>query len=84
MEQLQSNTYMRKGFLIYEETCKYFPIYEEAISIWRIWRCNFSILNFLIYEENLIIFFISVLTVEVLRLFIIVDSWKFLFGLDPR
>ncbi len=24
--------YMRKGFLIYEEMCKYFPIYEEAIS----------------------------------------------------
>jgi hypothetical protein len=24
---------MRKGFLIYEEMCKYFPIYEEAISI---------------------------------------------------
>jgi hypothetical protein len=24
--------YMRKGFLIYEEKCKYFPIYEEAVS----------------------------------------------------
>jgi hypothetical protein len=23
---------MRKGFLIYEEMCKYFPIYVEAIS----------------------------------------------------
>jgi hypothetical protein len=24
--------YMRKGFLIYEEMPKYFPIYEEAVS----------------------------------------------------
>ncbi len=48
---------MRKGFLIYEEMCKYFPIYEEAGS--HIWLCNCSIMNFLIYEENLIFFFIS-------------------------
>jgi len=48
---------MRKGFLIYEEMLKYFPIYEEAVS--HIWLCNCSILNFLIYEENLIFFFIS-------------------------
>ncbi len=27
-----AKSYMRKGFLIYEETRKYFPIYEEAIS----------------------------------------------------
>ncbi len=50
---------MRKSFLIYEETRKYFPIYEEVVS--HIWLCNFSILNFLIYEENFIFFFISVL-----------------------
>ncbi len=50
--------YMRKGFLIYEEMRKYFHIYEEAVS--HIWLCNGSILNFLIYEENLIFFFISV------------------------
>jgi hypothetical protein len=37
---------------------KYFPTYEEAVS--HIWICNCSILNFLIYEENLIFFFISV------------------------
>jgi hypothetical protein len=24
--------YMRKGFLIYEEVRKFFPIYEEAVS----------------------------------------------------
>ncbi len=48
---------MRKGFLIYEEMRKYFPIYE-AVS--NIWLCNCSTLNFLIYEENLIFFFISV------------------------
>ncbi len=49
---------MRKGFLIYEETRKYFPKYEEAVS--HLWLCNCSSLNFLIYEENLIFFFISV------------------------
>ncbi len=30
-----AKTYMRKGFLIYEERkkmCKYFPIHEEAVS----------------------------------------------------
>ncbi len=47
---------MRKGFLIYKEIRKYFPIYEEAVS--HIWLCNCSILNFLIYEE--IFFFLSV------------------------
>ncbi len=37
---------------------KYFPIYEEVVSYIRL--CNCSILNFLIYEENFIFFFISV------------------------
>ncbi len=50
-------SFMRKGFLIYEEMRYYFPIYEEAVI--HIWLCNCSILNFLIYEENLIFFFIS-------------------------
>jgi hypothetical protein len=27
-----AKSYMRKGFLIYEERRKYFPIYEEAVS----------------------------------------------------
>jgi hypothetical protein len=26
-----AKSYMRKGFLIYEEMCKFFPIYEEAV-----------------------------------------------------
>jgi hypothetical protein len=34
---------------------KYFPIYEETVS--HIWLCNCSILNILIYEENLIFLF---------------------------
>jgi hypothetical protein len=51
---------MRKGFLIYEEMRKYFPIYEEAVS--HILLCNCSTLNFPIHEENLIFFFISVET----------------------
>jgi hypothetical protein len=27
-----AKSYMRKGFLIYDEMRKYFPIYEEAVS----------------------------------------------------
>jgi hypothetical protein len=27
-----AKSYMRKGFLIYEEMGKYFPIYKEAVS----------------------------------------------------
>ncbi len=46
-----AKSYMRKGFLIYEEMQKY----EEAVS--HIWLCNRSLLNFLIYEENSIFFF---------------------------
>ncbi len=54
--EIQIRGYMRKGFLIYEEMRKYLTIYEEAVS--HIWLC--TLLNFLIYEENLISFFISV------------------------
>jgi hypothetical protein len=50
-----AKSYPRKGFLIYKEMRKYFPIYEEAVSHIRL--CNCSILNFLIYEEKYIIFF---------------------------
>ncbi len=52
-----AKSYIRKGFLIYEEMPKYLRIYEEAVS--HIWLCNCSIVNFLIYEENLIFFCIS-------------------------
>ncbi len=52
--------YMRKGSLIYEEMRKYLVIYEEAVS--QIWLCNHSqsLLEFLIYEENFVFFFICV------------------------
>jgi hypothetical protein len=53
-----AKSYMRKGFLIYEEMRKYLVKYEEAFS--HNWLCNCSLLNFLIYEENFILFFISV------------------------
>ena len=52
-----AKSYMRKGFPIYHKMGKYFPIYKEAVSY--IWLCNCSILNFPIYEENLIFFLIS-------------------------
>jgi hypothetical protein len=42
-------SYMRKGFLIYEEMHNFFPIYEEAVC--HIGLCNCSTLNFLIYKE---------------------------------
>ena len=46
-----AKSYMRKGFLIYEEMRKYLTIYEEAIS--HVWLGNRSLLNFNMYEENL-------------------------------
>ncbi len=49
---------MRKVFLIYEAMRKYLVIYEEAGS--HILLCNRSLLEFLIYEENFVFFFISV------------------------
>jgi hypothetical protein len=52
MEQF-AKSYMRKGFLIHEEMRKYLTIYEEVIS--HIWFRN----RFLIYQENLIFFFIG-------------------------
>jgi hypothetical protein len=53
-----AKSYMRKGFLIYEEWRKYLTIYEEAVS--HLGLCNRSHLNFLIYEQNFSFFFISV------------------------
>ncbi len=44
-----AKSYLRKGFLHYKKMRKYLTIYEEAVS--HIWLCNYSILNFFIYEE---------------------------------
>ncbi len=52
---LGTKSYMRKGFLIYEEMRKYFIIYEEAVS--HTWLCTRSLMHFIIYEENFIFFF---------------------------
>jgi len=52
-----AKSYMRKGFLIYEEMLKYLVMYEEAVSHIRL--CNRSLLDFLIYEENFVSCFIS-------------------------
>ncbi len=57
-----AKSYMRKGFLKYEEICKYLVIYEEAVS--HIGLCNRSLLDFPIYEENFVFFFISVVYVD--------------------
>jgi hypothetical protein len=53
-----AKSYMRRGFLIYEEMRKYLVIYEEAVG--HIRHCDRSHLNFLIYEANFVFFFISV------------------------
>jgi hypothetical protein len=51
-----AKSYMRKGFLIYEEMLKYLVIYEEAVSH-TIY--DFATAPVLIYEKNLI-YFLSV------------------------
>ncbi len=43
-----AKSYMRKGFLIYEEMRKYLVIYGDPIS--HIWLYTQSLLNFLIYR----------------------------------
>ena len=48
-----SKSYMRKGFLIYEEMRNYLFIYEEAVS--HIWICNHILLDLLIYEESFLL-----------------------------
>ncbi len=54
-----AKSYLRKGFQIYEEMRKYLTIrYEIEDVVSYTLLCNCSILNFLIYEENLI--FLSV------------------------
>ncbi len=55
-----AKSYTSKGFLIYEEMHKNLVIDEEAVSHIWVWLCTWSRLNFLIYEENYIFFFISV------------------------
>ncbi len=49
---------MTKGFLTQSEKFAHFLIYWEALPY--IWLCTRSHLNFLIYEENLVLVFISV------------------------
>jgi hypothetical protein len=49
-----AKSYMRKGFLIYEEMRQYLAIYEEAVG--HIQLCNRSLLDFPIYEENFLSF----------------------------
>ncbi len=56
-----ATSYMRKGFLIYEEMRKYFTIYEAAVS--HVWLCNCSIPKFLIYEDKFDFLFYQCTTV---------------------
>ncbi len=51
-----AKSYMTNGLLIYGEIFTHFLIYEEALP--HIWLCNCCTLNFLIYEENFLFFFI--------------------------
>jgi hypothetical protein len=52
-----AKSYMRKGFLIYEEMHKFFPIYEEAVS--HIWLCTRSLFISL-YMRKIFFSFLSV------------------------
>jgi hypothetical protein len=54
-----AKSYMKKGFLILicEEMRKYLVIYGNAVSHKRL--CNRFLLDFLILEENLVLFFIN-------------------------
>jgi hypothetical protein len=53
---------MRKGFLKYEEMRKYLPYMRRQLVIYDFATAPFKI-SLYIYEENLIFFFIRVLTV---------------------
>ncbi len=54
-----AKSYMRKGFLVYEEMRKYLTINEEAVS--HIWLCTgLSEFPYTVYEEKFLFFFISV------------------------
>jgi hypothetical protein len=53
-----AKSYMRRGFLIYEEMRKYLVILRRPLVI--LWLCNRSRLNLLIYDENLIYCFFIV------------------------
>ncbi len=57
-----AKSYMRKGFLIYEEMRKYFPIYEDSRRPLVIYDFATAPLwiSLYVYEENLIFFFISI------------------------
>ncbi len=52
-----AKSYMRKGFLIYEEMRKFFPMYEEAIS--HISFCTRSLL-ISFFMKNILFSFLSV------------------------
>ncbi len=49
---------MRKGFPLYEEMRKYFTVWRPLVILYK--TLHPIPLNFLIYEENFIFFFIGV------------------------
>ncbi len=68
-----AKSYMRKDFLIYEEMRKYLIIqYMRRPLVIYVWLCNPSLLDFLIYKENFILFFTSVLK----RKYGMLSSWN--------
>ncbi len=50
-----AKSYMRKGFLTFEQMRKYVFIYDKVVI--HLWLCNCSILNFLINEEKFFFLF---------------------------
>ncbi len=65
---LVAKSYMRKGFLIYEEMRKYLTIFEyERPEVIHDFATDFF-LNFLVNDENSIFFFFSVITKKPLQI----------------
>ncbi len=62
---------MRKGFLIYEEIRKYLVYIRMPLGIYDLWLWTWSLLKFLVYEENFLIFFNSA------------SAWNYWFFLPP-
>jgi hypothetical protein len=55
-----AKSYMRMGFLIYEKMRKYFPIYEEAVTVIYDFAPDPSEFPDILYEKNFL-YFLSVL-----------------------
>jgi hypothetical protein len=61
-----AKSYMKKGFLMYGEMRKYLTIYERPLVIYDFATALHSRLDFLLYEENFVFFFIRAICFSLL------------------